>query len=190
MWNPIKIEMKNVFSHVDSQYTFNNGRCTMIFGENRTDKSFENNGAGKTTLFEAICIALTGDSLRNIRKEQFINNFAESAEIQFTLENKVLYKTMTINRKFYRNKSAQVLVFENGELNTQITSVNEANSYIAEQIGVSHEDLLRYYIISQDSNYTFFAAGDGEKKEILNRITQADLLNPVLERIDTEKRRS
>ncbi len=188
MWNPIKIEMKNVFSHVDSQYTFNNGKCTMIFGENRTDKSFENNGAGKTTLFEAICIALTGDSLRNIRKEQFINNFAESAEIQFTLENKVLYKTMTINRKFYRNKSAQVFVFENGELNTQITSVNEANSYIAEQIGVSHEDLLRYYIISQDSNYTFFTAGDGEKKEILNRITQADLLNPVLERIDAEKR--
>lgn len=188
MWNPIKIEMKNVFSHVDSQYTFNNGKCTMIFGENRTDKSFENNGAGKTTLFEAICIALTGDSLRNIRKEQFINRFAESAEIQFTLENKALYKTMTVHRKFYRNKSSQVFVFVNGELNTQITSVNEANSYIAEQIGVSHEDLLRYYIISQDSNYTFFTAGDGEKKEILNRITQADLLNPVLERIDTEKR--
>lgn len=188
MWNPIKIEIKNVFSHVDSKYTFKNGKCTMIFGENKTDKSFENNGAGKTTLFEAICIALTGDSLRNIRKEQFINRFAESAEIQFTLENKALYKTMTVHRKFYRNKSSQVFVFVNGELNTQITSVNEANSYIEEQIGVSREDLLRYYIISQDSNYTFFTASDGEKKEILNRITQADLLNPVLERIDAEKR--
>jgi DNA repair exonuclease SbcCD ATPase subunit len=51
-------------------------------------------------------------------------------------------------------------------------------------IGISREDLLRYYIISQDNHYTFFNATDGEKKEIMNRITSADMILPVIEEID------
>lgn len=188
MWSPIKIEIKNLFSHVDSSYTFKNGKCTVVFGENKTDKSFENNGAGKTTMFEGICIALTGGSLRNLQKEQFINRDSESSEIRFELENKVLKSTLVITRKFYRGKSSQVELVENGVVNKQIVSVNEANSRILELIGVTREDLLRYYIVGQDNNYRFFTASDADKKEILNRITQADILNPVLSAIDADRK--
>ena len=44
--------------------------------------------------------------------------------------------------------------------------------------------MLRYFIISQDNRYTFFTASDGEKKEIMNRITSADMINPVIEELD------
>ena len=185
MWTPVKIEMVNLFSHPHSQYEFKPGACTVIFGRNLSDRSLENNGAGKTTLFEAVCIALTGDSLRKIDKEVFINEEANQCDIVFEMYNAVLRQSLRIERHFYRGgKSSRVELYENNKLNTQMTSVAECNKRILEMIGISREDLLRYYIISQDNHYTFFNATDGEKKEIMNRITSADMILPVIEEID------
>ena len=185
MWSPIKIQMKNLFSHPDSQYEFKQGACTVIFGRNLSDRSLENNGAGKTTLFEAVCLALTGDSLRKIDKEVFINDAATQCDISFEMYNAVLKMNLRIERHFYRGgKSSRVELYENGIQNTQLVSVAETNKRILDLLGISREDLLRYYIISQDNHYTFFNASDGEKKEIMNRITSADMIIPVQEEID------
>ena len=185
MWNPIKIEIYNLFAHKESVYDFKNNACTVIFGRNDTDRGLENNGAGKTTLFEAICIALTNESLRAIKKDSFINREEDECRIVFHLYNPVLKMKLRISRQFFRgNKSAKIEIWENDKLNKQIVSVNEANKRVLELIGISREDLLRYYIISQDNRYTFFTASDGEKKEIMNRITSADMINPIIEELD------
>ena len=185
MWSPVRISMRNLFSHVESNYEFTPGTCTVIFGRNDTDRNFENNGAGKTTLFEAVCIALTGDSLRKIDKENFINYEAQSCEIDFELYNAVMKMSMRIVRTYYRgSKTGTVKLYENGSQNVQMTSVAETNKRILELLGISRDDLLRYYIISQDNKYTFFTAGDVEKKEIMNRITSADMVLPVIAHID------
>lgn len=185
MWNPIKIEFSNLFSHKHSQYEFNNGKCVIIFGDNKDDKSLQNNGSGKTTLFEAVCIALTNESLRGLKKESFINREADDCKIIFCLENSAMKMKLRIERQFFRgSKPAKIAIYENGELNSQIVSVNEANKRVLELIGISREDLLRYFIISQDNHYTFFTASDSEKKEIMNRITSADMVNPVIEQLD------
>lgn len=187
MWNLTKIEINNFFSHQHSEYEFKNNCCTLIVGENR-DKG-GNNGAGKTTLFEAITLALTGNTLRGLKKESFINWDYDQCSISLSLENEVLKQTLTINRQYFRgNKSAKVELIEDGEINSHITSINEADKRIAELIGISREDLLRYFIISQDNLYTFFTAGDNEKKEILNRITSADMINPIVERLAYDKK--
>lgn len=185
MWNPSKIEIYNLFAHKESVYDFKNNACTVIFGKNETDRGLENNGAGKTTLFEAICIALTNESLRAIKKDSFINRDEEECRIVFHLYNPVLKMKLRISRQFFRgNKSAKIEIWENDKLNKQVVSVNEANKRVLELIGISREDLLRYFIISQDNRYTFFTASDGEKKEIMNRITSADMINPVVEELD------
>lgn len=185
MWNPIKIEFFNLFSHKHSQYEFNNGKCVIIFGDNKDDKSLQNNGSGKTTLFEAVCIALTNESLRGLKKESFINREADDCKIIFCLENSAMKMKLRIERQFFRgSKPAKIAIYENGELNSQIVSVNEANKRVLELIGISREDLLRYFIISQDNHYTFFTASDSEKKEIMNRITSADMVNPVIDELD------
>lgn len=184
MWNPVEIEMHNLFSHKESKYTFLNNQCVVIWGKNITDRGFENNGAGKTTLIEAITLALTNETLRSVKKETFINREEEDCKIVFTLQNNFLKKKMRIVRQFFRgNKAVHVEIWENDKLNKQIVSVNEANKYILEQIGISREDLLRYYIISQDNRYTFFTATDVEKKEIMNRITSADMINPIMDQL-------
>lgn len=185
MWNPVKIEFCNLFSHKHSQYEFKNGKCVVIFGDNKDDKSLQNNGSGKTTLFEAICIALTNESLRGLKKDSFINREADDCKIIFCLENSAMKMKLRIERQFFRgSKPAKIAIYENGELNSQIVSVNEANKRVLELIGISREDLLRYFIISQDNHYTFFTASDSEKKEIMNRITSADMVNPVIEQLD------
>ena len=187
MWNLTKIEINNFFSHQHSEYEFKNNCCTLIVGENR-DKG-GNNGAGKTTLFEAITLALTGNTLRGLKKESFINWDYDQCSISLSLENEILKQTLTINRQYFRgNKSAKVELIEDGEINSHITSINEADKRIAELIGISREDLLRYFIISQDNLYTFFTAGDNEKKEVLNRITSADMINPIIERLADDKK--
>lgn len=190
MWIPKYIHIKNLFGHVDTNYEFKQGVCTVIFGENRDDDDSDNNGAGKSTIFEGIAIALTGKSLRDIDKEVFINRHSESCEVELYLENVTLNRTLGVVRKFFRgSKSTKVEVYEDGEQNTQLVSVNEANARVIELIGVTRDDLLRYFIISQDNRYQFFTAGDSEKKEVLNRITNADMINPILEKLSNDKKR-
>lgn len=187
MWRFDKIEIRDFFSHVNSVYEFRNNTCTLIVGENRDNGG--NNGAGKSTIFEAIALALNNKTLRDLKKESFINRDSESCEIILHMSNEVTKSTLVINRKFFRgNKSARVELIENDEINSTITSVDEANKRIYELIGISREDLLRYFIISQDNNYTFFTAGDTEKKEVLNRITSADMINPLIEKLSSERK--
>lgn len=184
MWNPESIVIDNLFAHKHSEYRFKNNQCTVIFGKNNTDRGMQNNGAGKTTLLEAIAIALTNESLRDVKKDSFINREEEDCCVDFSLFNPVLKKRLRIVRKFFRgNKPVKVELYENDEINSQITSVAEANKRVFELIGISRDDLLRYFIISQDNHYTFFTASDGDKKEIMNRITSANMINPVLEEL-------
>lgn len=187
MWNLKDIKIQDFFSHVDSEYSFHNDCCTLIVGDNKDRGG--NNGAGKTTLFEAISVALTGRSLRDIKKESFINDESESCLVKLSLYNNVTNHELEITRQFFRgNKTSKIEIIEDGEINSTITSVNEADKRILELIGVGREDLLRYYIISQDNVYTFFTAADNEKKEILNRITSADLINPLLDELSNRKK--
>lgn len=189
MWRPVRVKFSNLFAHQDTEYFFKNKVCIVIFGENRDAEDCDNNGAGKSTIFEAIAIALTNKSLRDLDKEMFINRDAEDCTIEFELQNDVLNSSLKIVRKFFRgSKSAKIELIENGKVNSQMTSVNEANKRIYELIGISREDLLRYYIISQDNSYTFFKAGDVEKKEVLNRITSADMINPIIEELGDRKK--
>lgn len=187
MWNLKKIEIRDFFSHVHSVYEFADNVCTLIVGENKDNGG--NNGSGKSTIFEAIAVALTNKSLRDLRKENFINRDAENCKIVLWLDNKALNETLVISRQFFRgSKPVKVELTENGEVNSTITSVDEANKRVYELLGVSREDLLRYFIISQDNDYTFFTAGDVEKKEVLNRITSADMINPLLDKLSEEKK--
>lgn len=190
MWYPVKIEFGGLFAFRDrAEVVFKRGECTVIFGDNQTDRGSLNNGSGKSTLFEAISLALTGDLLPRdtpITRDKAINRSSDEAWVTMRLANDVLHQTMEIRRRFYRKRSAKATLFENDRENTQLTSVAEVDKRVLELLGLSREDLLRYYIISQDRQYNFLTAPDTTKKEILNRITNADMLQPVLDAIKAD----
>ena len=189
MWQIKNIHFKNLFSHEDTEYEFRNNACTIIMGENRDEGG--NNAAGKTTIFEAISLALTNSPLRDdIDKEVFINRDFDDCWIELFMENKYLKSTLKITRQFFRgNKPVRVQIEENGELNTTLVSTNEANKRILDLIGISREDLRRYFIIDQDNEYNFFKAGDVKKKEVLNRITSASMVNAAMDKLSENKKK-
>jgi DNA repair exonuclease SbcCD ATPase subunit len=184
MWILKQIEFENLFSHKKSSYKFKNGICTVIVGENKSDVGADNNGAGKTTLLEGICLGLTNESLRGLDKETFINDNTNDCFISIYLENPILKKTLLVERTFYRGtKPVKIKVIEDGVEDLQLTKSKEATEKVLDLIGITKDDLIRYFIISQDNTYRFFTASDGDKKEILNRITNADIINPLLDEL-------
>lgn len=157
----------------------------MVFGRNKTDIGADSNGSGKSGLLEGITLAATGKTCRDVGRDEFINDEADECYVEFVLDNEVApIKELCIKRWLHRSKSARIELWEDGELNRNMTSVNEANSRIFELLGITREDLLHFFIIGQNTNYSFLSTGDSEQKEIIARLTNADVIN---RRIDTLK---
>lgn len=184
MWHLSEINIKGLMTHLDTKYVFKKGKCLMLYGQNLTDEGFDSNGSGKSTLLEGITLAFTGDVFRNVKKDQYINDSCDETLVDLSLyNNNSKISTLRIVRKIHRKKSAKVEIWENGELNKEITSVNEANRRVFELIGISKDDLLRFFIIPQKSNYSFFTAGDTEKKNIISRFINTDSLKAKVEEL-------
>jgi exonuclease SbcC len=162
----------------------------MIFGKNHTDSGADSNGSGKSGLIEGITLAMTGKTCRDVSREEFIHDGEDECYVEMELENSVSnVKNLVIKRWIHRTKSARVEIWKDGELDRQVTSVNEANDCIYQLIGISREDLLHFFIVGQDTNYSFLTAGDAEQKKIISRLTNADLIEGKIENLKQNKKK-
>ena len=162
----------------------------MIFGKNHTDQGADSNGSGKSGLIEGITLAMTGKTCRDVNREEFIHDGEDECYVEMELENGVSnVNHLVIKRWIHRTKSARVEIWKDGELDRQITSVNEANDAIYQLIGISREDLLHFFIVGQDTNYSFLTAGDAEQKKIISRLTNADLIESKIENLKQNKKK-
>jgi len=176
-------------SHADSEYEFQNNQCVMIYGENETDPGADSNGSGKSTLIEGITLAITGSTNRDVNKDSFIADDADETYVQFDLTNQVCkIKTLSIRRWFDRKKSSRIELWENGEKNTQVTSVIEANNRILELIGLTREDFIHFFVIGQDTHYSFLTAGDAEKKNIIARFSNTQFISDKIEELKSSNK--
>lgn len=191
MWNPKKIIVNNFLSHPHSEFTFPKDKLTMIFGKNEDDNKngANSNGSGKSVLIEAVTVALTGETYRDINKDDFLLDGEDEGYIDFYLTNSFNKENLRILWEFKRNSSSKVKIFENDskEHLKKITSVNEAKKFILEKIGISREDLLNFFIINQGNSNSFFTAGDVKQKEIIGRFANYDIVNKVIDEIKLER---
>ncbi len=185
MWQPVNIELRNFVSHEKSKYTFQGGETVMIYGVNLDDG--DSNGSGKSALVKAITFCLSDLPSKELTKEDYIRDGAGECMVEMYLENNVTKTTLGIRRRIFSNtKSAELEVYENGEHNTELTSVNEGNARILELLDISKEDLLNYFIINQENSHSFFRASDGDKKKIISRFTNSVLVDKVLEQVNED----
>ncbi len=191
MWNPVKIIIHNFLSHPDSEFNFPKDRLTMIFGKNEDDnkEGANSNGSGKSVLIEAVTVALTGATYRDINKEDFLLDGKDDGFVDFYLINSFNKNTLRILWEFERNKSSKVRIFENDSPDylKKITTVNEAKQYILDTIGISREDLLNFFIINQGNTNSFFTAGDVKQKEIIGRFANYSIVDKVIKIVTAEK---
>lgn len=188
MWQLESIHIKRLQSHYDSFVQFLNGETTMVYGNNLDDtEGADSNGAGKSVVIRGITIALVDIPNRDYGKEDYVMDGCDDCEIELHLSNKTYNQTLVVYRQIFRNnKSSVIRLTENGKVNTQITSVDEGNKRILELLDITKEDLLNYYIINQNNSHSFFEAGDADKKRIISRFTNTDLLDIVLQEVKAD----
>jgi DNA repair exonuclease SbcCD ATPase subunit len=186
MFQPVRIHFTNLLSHKDTVFNFTPNRTTLIYGKNIGVEGSDSNGAGKSTIIEAITIAFTGESYRDLSQEEFIKDNETTSTIDFLLNNDFDNSTFELKWIFTRGKSAKLEIYENGIHNKNITGVPEGKKYIFEKIGIGREDLLNYFIINQDNNHSFFSNTDTKQKEIVARFANYSSVELILDKLNIE----
>lgn len=176
-------------THEDTTFHFRKNKCIMIFGKNLTDSGTDSNGGGKSTILEGFTLAITGLTNREVPKEDFINDNADECYIELHLTNELgLVNDLVIKRWFHRKKSAKIELWENGALNDEMTSVAEANSRVFDLIGLNKDDLTHFFIVGQETSYSFLTAGDADRKDIITRFSDIEFINVKVEELKLKRK--
>lgn len=192
MWKLINIQAQNIISFKDLDYTLNQDVSTLIFGNNLDNDSQSSNGSGKSALLECISIALTGDTLRKVKTDEMINDAADEAEVEVEFLNTVTNESFFVKRNIYRKKAQEVVCsfFLNGEQIRQEESaqpsVNDYNKYILEVIGLTKDELFNNCVLSKHKYSCFLTASDSVKKEIINRFSNANMVDEAIAALTTD----
>jgi DNA repair exonuclease SbcCD ATPase subunit len=185
MWSPIHLIINNLFSYKDVKFEFNSGKTTLVYGSNKTDDGALSNGSGKSSLIDSISLAITGDVLRDIVKKDIIRNNEKSGEVEILLSNKMLNKDLKIIRRLYTSKSSDIEIWENGVIRSDLKDMHpkESDKAILDYLDISKDDLTNYYLITKGKYTSFFLSNDSSKKEVINRFSKANIIDPIDETI-------
>lgn len=185
MWKLNKIVAKNIGTFKDLEYNLNQDKTTLVFGENTDNDSQNSNGSGKSFLIEVIAIGLTGSPLRDVKNDEVINDSEDFAEVEIFLSNTVTKESLKVFRALSR-KSPQQIKIEIADANGNMrdipqASVNDYNKCVLDIIGLSKDDLYANFILSKHKYTSFLLSSDKEKKEIINRFSNGDMVDRSLE---------
>lgn len=180
MWILEQINAQNICAFRQLDYTLQQGVTTLVFGNNLDNDAQGSNGSGKSALIETIAIALTGDSLRKVKADEIINDAAEEAYIKAVLHNRETNQSFVIERTISRNNPQQICTTLNEEVIEQ-PSVNEYDKYILDVLGLSKADIFSNYILSKHKYSSFLSASDREKKELINRFSNGNMVDESIE---------
>lgn len=185
MYDLRKLVISNLFSHEETELVFNNNQTTLVYGKNNDEEGCVSNGAGKSVIFEAICLALTGESYRGVSKEDFIRDGESLCIVKLFLFNNFLKKNVIIVREFHKSKANSGNLIVNDEPE-KLTGIPHLNQKIFELLGISKEDLFDYFIIGDDSGASFLASTDAQKKKIISRFSRIDQVDDVLKSLQKD----
>lgn len=189
MWKLEHIEAENLCAFRTLDYTLRQGVTTLVFGDNRDNDSQRSNGSGKSALIEAIAVGITGSPLRKVRGEEIINDAAGECRVRLRLRNDAAAETFIIERRIPRKgvSTVECRIERNGRVVTTDEavqpSVDAYNRYILEKLGLTREELFNTFILSKHKYQDFLSASDTQKKEIINRFSNASLVDRAIEKV-------
>lgn len=193
MWKLLSIHAKNLCAFRELHYKLFQGVTTLIFGNNMDNDSQKSNGSGKSALVEAVALGITGAPLRRIKNEEIINDMADQCMVTLHLQNDTSNEELYIERHLSRKGPAVVecSLFRDGvSVNTGEAvhpTVDAYNKYILNKLGITKDELYNNFILSRHKYQDFLSSSDKDKKEIINRFSNAILVDKAIEKLIEDK---
>lgn len=150
------------------------------------------NGAGKSTIFDAICFALTGNTIRKCKPGKMVNNVnRKDAWVSIDLE--VAGSEARITRgmtpgflKFWAKPIGDPRPIESAEFSLAKDSIASTSAAIESFLRFD-EDLFTCMIINSTRRPTFFQAGSSTQKAIIERLFGSTVLTTKAESLKAER---
>lgn len=177
------ITLRNFLSvgAVTQAVDINKGELTLILGENLDlGGDGARNGVGKTTLVQALCYALFGVPINNIRKDNLVNR-TNAKGMMVTLEFSVYGTDYKIERgrkpnilKFYINNDLQ-----KGQDDAQ--GENKETQAAIERVIKMSADMFRHIVALNTYTEPFLAMSTNEQRDIIEQLLGITLLSEKAE---------
>ena len=189
MWKIISVNAKNLCAFKELEYLLKQDCTTLVFGNNMDNDSQGSNGSGKSALLEAIAIGLTGEPLRKIKMDEIINDAEDESEVNILMMNQIGTQ-IAVNRKISRKKpqdiSITIIANDGSEDIIKQATVADYNKYVLDTIGLSKDDLYANFILSKNKYASFLSCSDREKKEIINRFSNGNLVDESIDALKAD----
>lgn len=190
MWKLDSIYAENLCAFKKLDYTIQQHKTTLVFGNNLDNDSQGSNGSGKSALIEAIALALTGDTLRKVKIDEIINDSSNTAQVRAILSNGE--KRMAIWRQISRKSPQQIRIeVQYGEFDDETeeiaqSSVADYNQYVLDQLGLSKDEIYSNFILCKHKYKSFLSSSDKDKKEIINKFSNGVLVDEAIEHLQSD----
>ena len=180
-----KISIKNFLSVGNQQVHVDFKRGIHIITGINKDKEDRRNGVGKSTIADAIYFAVFGETLRDLKKENIINNInRKNCEVVLdaTISNLDTKEEIQIIRTLEPSKC---YVFVNGEDKTR-DSISNTNSYIASKFNSNTEVFQNCVIMTINNVVPFMAKKKQEKRKFIEDIFNLGIFGEMLNILKTD----
>lgn len=194
MWKLSEITAENICSFGNLHYVPRQGVATLVFGNNLDNESQGSNGSGKSALIECIATGITGSPLRKVKNEEIINDAAQECSIRLEFFNDTSDEVFTILRRILRKGGSTVecrIEREGKAVTTDeavCPGVDAYNKYILEKLGITKDELYNNFLLSRHKYQDFLSSSDKDKKEIINRFSNANLVDIAVDKVLEDKK--
>lgn len=180
-----KISIKNFLSVGNQPVTVDFKRGIHIITGINKDKEDRRNGVGKSTVADAIYFAVFGETLRDLKKENIINNInRKSCEIilDATISNLDSKEDIQIIRTLEPSKC---YVYVNGEDKTR-DSISNTNAFIASKFNSNTEVFQNCVIMTINNVVPFMAKKKQEKRKFIEDIFNLGIFGEMLDLLKSD----
>jgi len=180
-----KISIKNFLSVGNQPVVVDFKRGLHIITGINKDKEDRRNGVGKSTVADAIYFAVFGETLRDLKKENIINNVnRKSCEIilDVTVKNLDSKEDIQIIRTLEPSKC---YIYINGEDKTR-DSISNTNDFIMSKFNCTPEVFQNCVIMTINNTIPFMAKKKQEKRKFIEDIFNLSVFGDMLNILKTD----
>lgn len=179
-----RIQAKDFLTYEELNYNFID-KTLMVQGLNLTDDNQKSNGSGKSSIQSMLEFCLTGDNSKGVRDRELVRFGKKESFLDLFIEcetrKEKLHISWVIKVKGSNQLSLHITKDKENWEEVSFSNVNDGKKYIEGWIGISKKDLFNYFIINKSRFKSFFKSSNKEKVELINRFSDASIIDNIEE---------